>query len=97
MSTETWWVRPILAEEYDEIRKAPRMLAVKGAARPIALVLDEARAPMLAAAPALYAALEAVGSCGECGEDYGRCMKCDARIVAALALAKGEQGGEGAK
>jgi hypothetical protein len=46
---------------------------------------------LIASAPDLYAALEAFILCEECGEDYGRCSKCDARAKAALARARGEE------
>jgi hypothetical protein len=88
-----WWTRPILAEEHDEIRSATRMLAVKPGG-PIALLLSEERAPLLEAAPDLYAALDEIvvllPDC-LCGapEKCNRCRLLRARR-AALARARGE-------
>ncbi len=39
----------------------------------------------------LVATCDAISACTVCAEDYGRCMKCDRRLVEALTLARQTQ------
>lgn len=107
MSETKWtpgerWVRPLLDDEYRDVRDWRIAVAVRRQAGPLALVGSEAEGRLFAAAPDLYAALEdavetiewiatPAGDCKCSGEFLCVAHKSLADARAALRKARGEE------